>query len=183
MKKLGWAALLGLATVGLPSAEAQFYYTRPLTNPLVGPNAYAPYYSLYGGARPLLPTGPIGGFGPGFGPGFGGVGGFGPGIGVPGGFGPGVAGAMVAPGVVAPVQPLDPSRAWVTGHPVGFMNHRGYFLNFNVIDPTALTTTPGASALPEQLPAAALGSGGGVITTSPAGRRPPRGRENLGPGR
>jgi hypothetical protein len=181
MKKMFILVIAWCVVGSVAPAQAQFIFTRPITS---GPNTRpgglpnSPYYSLYYGNPSAAPSLP-----PGMTPGGIGVPGMRPGMGVstlPGfmgrgeeaDMGPQATGALNGNG-------QDPNAGFVTGHPIGFQNYRGYFLNLNAgseqsgIAAGSLGTGPNTGSIGIQ----AFGFLG--LQSNISGTRPMRGRENL----
>jgi hypothetical protein len=157
--------LLALAVSALP-ARGQFF-GPPVTNPMVRPPwaSYGPY-----GIYPYL--GNPAAVGPGWG------------MGIPTGspivgLRPGILPGQAQAAAMAGQGPLvDQTSANQTGHPVRWLSYQGYFMNPNA------TLMQGGVAGGSTGVAAGLNPGGtlntGLARFGTAGKRPARGKENLG---
>jgi hypothetical protein len=169
MKKPGLAALIGLALLwGTAAAQAQIILAPTVGGPgrpggLFGPSP------LFG--SPLSGPGLLSG---GVGVPYGGF--YRPGIGTgmtgPGGSLSGVDTGLTGFGTMNPA--LDLNQGFVTGHPVAFQNHRGYFLNLNAAAGTpSLVGAVGTSGTTQPGTTPSFGILGSQTTNTP-GKRPAR---------
>ncbi|MBY0227771.1 MAG: hypothetical protein K2W96_00685 [Gemmataceae bacterium] len=157
MNKTVWAVALGWACWASPAAFGQFYYTRPVTNPLAASRGgfYSP---LYYGNPGALGTYSV-------------PGGLGYGAPVVGGYG--LVPLTAGTGTTAlGTRSLDATAAWQTGHPVRFQAYRGYFQN-----PTAALLGGGVLSTGGNASNPVLGTG--QRNPNVPGKRPARGKDAI----